>query len=175
MLCVSATDEFFSLGAVRSPTRWYQYRKTVDFNGQWRAKFKVDYRASGARSPSDGVYIDDIMVTKGACPSELSCDFERDECLWTDETEGDSGWSRVFTGLGGARTAASPNLTADGVPGAILLTSSSSNFASRATYVSPNYRWPDNTDVACFKLWTWFTGGDQSLDVVVNKIPAKSE
>lgn len=66
---------------------WHRARYDVNYDGNFRLVF-VGTFADGAREYSRNIAVRDLHVTRGACPSANTCDFNDDDgCLWQNLQE----------------------------------------------------------------------------------------
>ncbi|KAI1278410.1 MAM and LDL-receptor class A domain-containing protein 2 [Halotydeus destructor] len=142
----------------------------VDLPGLWRLAFDVSVFDSLA--DSDAIAIDDIEITRGRCPPSTSCNFDYDDCTWTNidkvivnekETEStitaESQWSRHPAYLEVTPGSVLPDFMKD-KDGGYLITSGG---VGDAIFMSPMLKWDTSNQAGCLSFLVLTTWTDNSV------------
>ncbi|XP_033638977.1 MAM and LDL-receptor class A domain-containing protein 1-like [Asterias rubens] len=153
---------------------WRVARVTIDSNSP--KKFRLVYEAVVGTATSGDIAIDDIDITDGSCPPTGFCDFEIDECTWTNYrgTEDDFDWLRNAGGTPSYATGPSTDHTTGTGRGfyIFLETSSPRVNGDKAWFVSEHI---DPSAGRCLTFWYHMYGSTvNALNVYVQSAKASS-
>nr|XP_054757010.1 MAM and LDL-receptor class A domain-containing protein 2-like [Lytechinus pictus] len=134
-------------------SNWFKAQKEIVSSINWNILFEG---VVGDNYLGD-IALDDVILYDGACPQEVTCDFELDFCGWTQDQTDEFDWTRDAGGTGSSNTGPSYDHSTGTAEGfyAYIEVSSPRVQGDRAILISPTYQ---DTSSECFRLWYHLLG-----------------